>query len=208
MKKLVTLALAAAALGACRGGPSEDPPILLPSKAIDVLLGVTSMDDQPKFKAQEDTTFFPDRRTMRLPPENTLARGSLKLDPAFYRGIGPDGGPLAGFPVEVNQGLLLRGRERYDIFCSPCHDKTGSGDGLVPRRGWIKPPSFHQNYLRAYVPGQFFQVVTNGIRTMPGYAKQIPEQDRWAIVAYLQALQRSQHARAEDVPATERGSLQ
>ena len=203
------LALAAMlALAGCRGGTQDAPPIMVPSKVIDVLMGVTNMDDQPKYKSQEDSSFFPDGRTSRMPPEHTVARGALRADPAFYRGVGADGAPLAGFPVEVNANLVERGRERYDIYCAPCHDQVGAGQGIVPKRGWIPPPSFHQDYLRAYTPGQFFQVITNGIRSMPSYAKQIPEQDRWAIVAYVQALQRSHYAKAAEVPAAQRGNLQ
>ena len=96
---------------------------------------------------------------------------------------------------------------RYDVFCAPCHDRTGSGHGLVPRRGWIPPPNFHTDALRAYTPGQFFSVITHGIRTMPSYAKQIPEGDRWAIASYVQALQRSHYAKLEDVPPAQRAAL-
>jgi len=205
--KLLVASVLLVALAGCRGGTTNEPPILLPNKAVDKLLGVTSMDWQPKVKSQAVSTFYADGRGDRVPPEHTIARGKLRDDPRFYFGKNADGTPLATFPVEVNPALLDRGRERYNIYCAPCHDQVGGGEGLVPKRGWIAPPSFHQPYLREYVPGQFYQIVSNGIRSMPGYARQIPERDRWAIVAWIQVLQRSQFAKASDVPESAQGSL-
>lgn len=210
MRSHLTIALAAtllAGLTGCRGGTSSEPPILLPTKAFEKFIKTTSMDWQPKVKSQAVSTFYADGRGDRVPPDHTIARGKLRDDPAFFFGKNADGTPLERFPVEVNPALLDRGRERYNIYCAPCHDQSGGGQGLVPKRGWIAPPSFHQPYLRAYVPGQFYGIVTNGIRSMPGYAKQIPERDRWAIVAWIQVLQRSQFAKLSEVPENAQGSL-
>ncbi len=208
MRRHSMLILAVLALAGCRGGTSEEPPVLPPPKALDhYILPVTNMNDQPKYTAQGKNDFWPDASDNRLPPENTVARGALKADPAFYRGIGADGQPVTEYPMELTPALLARGQERYDIYCSACHDRTGSGQGLVPKRGWIAPPSFYDQRLLGFGPGQFFQVISQGVRTMPAYAKQIPEADRWAIVAYIQALQTAATASLDDVPAEQRTNL-
>lgn len=200
--------LAVFALAGCRGGTSDKPPVLAPSKIIETeVMPVTNMTYQPKHKSQSASNFWPDGRAARMPPEGTLARGSLKADPAFFRGLDEDGKPLQQYPVEVTTSLVQRGQQRYDVFCAVCHDQLGEGRGLVPTRGWVPPPTFHQERIRQMVPGELFHIVSNGVRTMPGYAKQIPESDRWAIVAYIQALQRSHYAKAEDIPADQRNQL-
>jgi mono/diheme cytochrome c family protein len=112
------------------------------------------------------------------------------------------------FPFPVTAEVLSRGRERFDIFCSPCHDRTGSGDGMIVRRGYKRPPSYHIDRLRDMPAGYFFDVTTNGFGAMSDYRSQIPERDRWAIVAYVRALQLSQHAAIEDVPPSERPKLE
>lgn len=196
------------ALAGCRGGTSTEPPVLPPPKIVDhELVPVTNMNIQPKYKAQSASDFWPDGSASRLPPEGTVARGSLKADDAFYRGLDGEGKPLTTYPVEVNEALVMRGKERYDIYCALCHDQTGSGRGIAPSRGWMTPPTFHQERIREMVPGELFHIVSNGVRTMPGYASQVPEADRWAIVAYLQALQRSHFARLDEVPADQRKHL-
>ncbi|AKU92811.1 c-type cytochrome [Vulgatibacter incomptus] len=199
---------AALALAGCRGGTSTEPPLLVPSKWVDhFFLPVTNMNNQPKAKAQSQSHFWPDGRTARLPPEHTVARDALKADDAFYRGVDSAGKPVAQYPVELSEGLLARGQQRYNIYCAPCHDAVGTGKGIVPTKGWIPPPSFHDERILEFVPGQLFDVISHGVRTMPSYAKQISEGDRWAIVSYIQALQRSHHASLEDVPPELRNNL-
>jgi mono/diheme cytochrome c family protein len=205
VKKLFSAA-ALLLLCACRGDISHEPPALLPPKVIEAILPVSSMNWQPKYHAQGQNEFWEDGRDARTPPEGTVARGQPR-DTPLYTGLGPDGKPLDHYPLAVTLDLTRRGRDRFNIYCGPCHDRTGSGQGLVPKRGWIPPPSFHQPRILAYTPGDFFQVITNGIRTMPSYARQIPPEDRWAIISYVQSLQVSEHATLEDVPAAQRNLL-
>ena len=117
------------------------------------------------------------------------------------------GRPAETFPSPVTRQVLERGQERYNIFCAPCHDRVGNGEGMVVRRGFRPPPSFHMDRLRTVPPGYFFEVITNGFGTMANYAAEVPARDRWAIVAYIRALQLSQQARLVDVPAEERHRL-
>jgi mono/diheme cytochrome c family protein len=182
----------AAALLACRGQTSREPPLWIKH----------GMEFQARYNAYEGNTFYADGRNMRMPPSGTVARGLLKEDDAFYRG-GDSAHPVAKNPLAVNAALLERGRERYDIYCSPCHARTGLGDGMVVQRGFLPPPSFHDARIVALADGQIFQIISGGIRNMPAYAKQIPEADRWAIVAYLRALQRSQRDRCESIVSRE-----
>lgn len=208
MRCLSLLVLAMVALTGCRGGTSEEPPVLPPPKFMDhYLLPVTNMNLQPRYNPQGQNDFWPDEANGRQPPANTVARGALKADSAFYRGVGADGEPVAEYPLQLTEALLDRGQKRYDIYCSACHDRTGAGKGLVPTRGWIPPPSLYDPRILQFTPGQFFQVISQGVRTMPSYAKQIPEADRWAIVAYIQALQTAATASLDDVPAEQRSNL-
>ena len=134
--------------------------------------------------------------------------GSGTLPVVVPRSIGKTGDkPVTAFPFPVTKDDLLRGRERYDIYCSPCHDRTGHGLGMVVRRGFRRPPSFHIDRLRNAEVGYAYDVITNGFGAMPDYASQIPPRDRWAIVAYLRALQRSQYAPLKDVPADKLAEL-
>lgn len=165
------------------------------------------MHDQPKYKAQAGSDFFIDQRAARPLLEGTVARGFERADTLLYTGRA-DGQPAAVFPFAVTPAVMERGRERFDIFCSPCHGRTGAGDGLVVRRGFRRPVSFHEDRLRAMPPGHFFDVMTNGFGAMPDYAQQVPVADRWAIAAYIRALQRSQRATLGDVPPTERSALE
>jgi len=165
------------------------------------------MHDQPKFKPYAKSDFYADQRSARPLVDGTIARGHLNQDTLLVTGK-VDGAPAAVFPFEITQAVMDRGHERYDIFCSPCHSRTGMGDGMIVRRGYRKPPTFHQDRLRQAAPGYVFDVITSGFGAMPDYAAQIPVNDRWAIVAYLRALQRSQQATINDVPAAERARLE
>ena len=164
------------------------------------------MHDQPRFEALEASTFFEDGQSARPMIAGTVARGHLRRDEHFYEG--KSGGALADtFPFPVNRGILTRGRERFDIFCSPCHGRLGTGRGIVVRRGFRSPPSFHIPRLREAPAGHFFDAITNGFGGMASYASRIFPEDRWAIVAYVRALQLSQHATLADVLAEQRSEL-
>lgn len=165
------------------------------------------MHDQPRFKPLRPSTFFEDGRSARPLPPGTVARGQLRADEHFY--TGKTGGVLVTtFPFPVTREVLERGRERYDIFCAPCHDRVGNGEGMVVRRGLRRPPSFQTERLATSPVGHFFDVITNGFGAMADYAAQIPPRDRWAIVGYIRALQLSQRASLADVPEEERRRLQ
>ena len=158
------------------------------------------MHVQPRQNPLSRSDFFADQRSARPPVEGTVARGQLREDTYFYTGkIGNSPGDVMPFPV--TREVLERGRERYNIFCAPCHSRVGDGNGFVPSRGFArKPPSFHIARLQNAPVGYFYDVITNGFGIMPDYASQIPPQDRWDIVAYVRALQLSQNATTADVP--------
>ena len=177
------LLAAATLLSGCRGQTSRKPPIFIQH----------GMEFQPRFNAYEGNKFYADGRNMRTPPAGTIARGLLKDDDTFYHG-GDTLAPVQTNPVPVTAALLERGQERFNIYCSPCHSRTGLGNGMVVQRGFLPPPSLHDPRIVALPDGQIFQVITKGLRNMPSYAKQIPETDRWAIVSYIRALQYSQNA--------------
>ena len=199
MKRLgfVIFALLLAA-GCTRHRPSEKPPIH----------PIPDMDNQPKYEAQESSKFFADGKTMRDLVPGTVARGYLRNDEAYYYGITEDGDTVETMPVTVDLELLKRGQERYDIYCSPCHSRTGDGKGIMIQRGYVPPPTFHDDRIRNFPDGHIFTVINNGIRNMPAYGSQIPVEDRWAIVAYVRALQRAQNATLEDIPPQRREELQ
>jgi len=165
-----------------------------------ILVGCRNdMHDQPRFKPLAKNDFFADMRASRAPVENTVARGQLNEDTYFYTGkIGSNPGDYMPAEVPVNQATLERGRERYDIYCAPCHARMGDGNGMVPQRGYRHPPTLHQDRLRKAPLGYFFDVITNGFGAMPDYAMQVTPEDRWKIVAYIRALQLSQNATAAD----------
>jgi mono/diheme cytochrome c family protein len=165
------------------------------------------MHDQPKYKPLRPSAFFADGRASRPLVEGTVARGHLDDDSGFLTGKAA-GVYLTSLPVALSPELAQRGRERYDVYCSPCHDRTGSGNGMIVQRGFKRPPSLHEERLRQMPPGYFFEAVTQGFGVMPSYAAQIPPADRWAIVAYLGALQLSQYAALADVPPEQRGALE
>ncbi|MCI0348929.1 MAG: cytochrome c [Acidobacteriales bacterium] len=164
------------------------------------------MHDQPKYESLEATTFFPDGRASRPLVPGTVARGQLREDTHLYEGK-VSGKPAETFPFRTDLKMIQRGQERHDIYCSPCHDRVGNGDGMVVRRGFRRPPSYHIDRLRQAAPGYFYDVITNGFGAMQDYAAQIPVRDRWAIVAYIRALQLSQNASLADVPEAEQRNL-
>ena len=156
------------------------------------------MQDMPRFKPLAMNRFYPDLRSARQPVEGTVARGELNEDTYFYTGmVGQNPGDYMPFPV--TQEVLERGRERFNIFCAPCHSRTGDGNGMIPQRGFRHPPSYHEERLRKAPLGYFFYVMTTGFGAMPDYAEQVPPRDRWCIVAYIRALQLSQDATQADL---------
>jgi mono/diheme cytochrome c family protein len=164
------------------------------------------MHDQPRYKAQGTSRFFADGRASRPLVEGTVAQGQLDEDRGFHTGkVGTS--YVREAPVKVTAELLKRGRERYDIYCSVCHDRVGRGRGLIVQRGFRTPPSLHAPRLREQADGYLFEVITKGFGVMPDYAQQIRAADRWAIVAYMRALQLSQNATLADVPEAERARL-
>jgi mono/diheme cytochrome c family protein len=165
------------------------------------------MHDQPKYVPLRQSTFFNDERSARPPVEGTVARGHLHEDELLYTGK-VKGEEAAIFPMRVDAAVMARGQQRFNIYCAPCHGRTGLGDGMVVRRGYRRPPSIHQDRLRSAPAGHFFDVMTNGFGAMPDYAAQIKAEDRWAIVAYIRALQLSEHAAVADVPAADRSRIQ
>lgn len=175
---LALMALGAVGLGGCR----------------------QDMHDQPKYEALEGSRFFGDSAAARKPPENTVARGELREDSIYYAGFTPDDQLVTVIPMEVTRRTLERGRSTFNAFCSPCHDRAGTGRGMIVRRGFPQPPTYHQERLRNAPDGYFFDVMTNGFGRMPSYASQVPVEDRWAVVAYIRALQLSQHAPLDELP--------
>ena len=164
------------------------------------------MHDAPRYEAYEASASFPDGRSSRTPPAGTVARGWLRDDEALYTG------KLAGvvvdqFPFQIGHAELARGQQRFNIYCTPCHGKLGDGQGMVVQRGLRQAASYHNDRLRQEKAGYFYDVITNGFGAMQGYAEQIPVRDRWLIVAYVRALQLSQHASVDDVPADQRAAL-
>lgn len=169
----------------CRGWTSDQPP-LHPNP---------NMDTQLKYKAYRQSDFFADGRAMRPLVEGVVARGKLKEDDHLYQGK-VNGQIAKNLPASMTptKELVERGRDRYNVYCAPCHSQVGDGNGMVGRRLPVKPTTFHSDYMRQQPLGHYFDVITNGIRTMQPYKHQIPEADRWAIALYIQALQLSQSA--------------
>lgn len=158
------------------------------------------MQDQPKYKPLRQSDFFADGRSARPLPENTVARGQERADVAFYTGK-VNNQYVGDFPVKVDEQLVARGQERFNVYCSPCHSRLGDGNGMIVQRGLRRPPSFHEQRLRQAPVGHFYDVITNGFGSMGDYAQQVSVRDRWAIVAYIRALQFSTAATQGDVPA-------
>lgn len=164
------------------------------------------MADQPRYDPLEPSDFFEDGMSARPRIAGTVARGELSGNPFFDTGK-VNGAIGNGFPMPVTLEVVNRGEDRFNIYCSQCHGRVGDGNGMIPSRGYRRPPSFHTETLRNAPTGHLFDVMTNGFGAMPPYGRMIPPQDRWAIAAYIKALQLSQSATVADVPVTERGKL-
>lgn len=164
------------------------------------------MGRQPRYDPLEPSAFFADGMTARPRIEGTVARGELSSDPYFETGK-INGQVGDGFPMPVTEAVMNRGESRFNIFCAQCHGRLGDGNGMIPARGFRRPPSFHTEALRAARAGHFFDVMTNGFASMPPYRTMVPARDRWAIAAYIRALQLSQGATMSDVPAGAQAQL-
>jgi mono/diheme cytochrome c family protein len=188
-----------------RATPSRNPRIHV----------VRDMDFQPKFKAQTQNSFYPDQQAARVPVRGTIAIGELRTDDHLFRGRrGTQWATALPAQIPPTEETMRRGQQRFDIYCAPCHGLTGDGDGMVAQRAtalgqgtWVPPTDVRQDTIRQQPAGQLFNTITHGIRTMPGYGPLLSPRDRWAIVMYLRALQRSQYASIEDVAETGRQQL-
>ena len=181
--------------------------LLVASTALSLAACRRDMQDQPKYKNLRGSAFFDDKRSARPVVEDTVARGFLYADQRFLTGK-DKGQPIASLPVPLTRDLLERGGQRYRIYCTPCHGLTGNGLGVIVQRGYRQPPSFHIDRLREAPVGYFYDVQTRGFGSMMDYAGQIPPSDRWAIAAYIRALQLSQRTTIADVPAAARPALE
>lgn len=191
--------LASLLLVGCRGTQSDNPPIHLN----------LDMDFQPKFGPQEANPLFEDNAAMRTPVPGTVPRGAVRTDAALYEGRTEEGNYVAEMPIAINRAVLERGQDRYDVYCAVCHGKTGAGDGVIMRQdyGYTPASSYHIDRLRTAPDGYLYDVINNGVRNMPAYGQKIPVMDRWAIVAYIRALQRSQNASPGDLPPEQQARL-
>lgn len=191
------LALSSVLLGACSNFPSRQPPIWV----------WWDMKKQDKYKPQAESAFFADGRADRTPIAGTIAQELYRPDRSFSTGIAPDGNYVAQNPLPITKETLLQGQRKFDIYCAPCHDRTGSGRGIVPAKSVWVPGNLHDDRIVNFVDGELYHVITNGRRSMPGYRFQISEKDRWAIVAYVRALQRAWRGTMADVPAELQGRV-
>lgn len=166
-----------------------------------------NMRAQPRYEPLDQSSFFANGQSARPIPPDTVARGQLQTDQARYTGL-VNGTPVAALPVPLTRQLLQRGEERFDIYCAPCHGRAGDGQGMIVQRGFPAPPSFHTDRLRAAPIGHFYDVITNGYGVMYSYADRVSPDDRWAIAAYIRALQLSQHADINDLTPAERSKLE
>lgn len=191
--------LLAGGLTGCRGGVSSKPPIHL----------IDDMDQQRKFQPEEASKFFADGRAMRPLVEGTVAQGHLDEDDAYFRGkVGANYVAKIPAPLVVDAALVRRGQERYNIYCAACHDRSGLGQGLVVKRGYPIAADLTKPRIVEMSDGQLFEVISQGIRNMPGYRKQIPVEDRWAIIAWVRVLNRAGAATIDDVPSDSRNSIE
>ena len=165
------------------------------------------MQNEPKSIPLRESMFFSDGSSARPLVQDTVARGALRDDEAFYTGK-VDGKEVDTLPFPLTKDVLDRGQQRFNIYCTPCHDMEGTGNGMIVRRGYKQPPSYHIDRLRSAPIGHFYDVMTNGFGAMPDYRAQVMPRDRWAIAAYIRALQLSRHATMADVPADQQQKLQ
>jgi len=181
--------------------------MMLTSVAIFAIAGCRQqMADQPHQRPLEPSNFFDDGMASRPVEPGTVARaGKEQNGPRFHSKV--DGKLVDTFPFEVTMEVLARGQERYEIFCSPCHDRLGTGQGMIVRRGFTPARSFHDPRLREAPAGHFFEVMTQGFGQMPSYANQLSEQDRWAVIAYIRALQFSRNVRLDQLPPEDRAKM-
>ena len=189
--------------------PARGPLVLAGTLAVTLLFAAgcrRDMYDQPKYDAYDPSTFFKDGSSSRQQIEGTVARGDLEADTLYHKGK-VDGKDADIFPFEVDREVLELGRERYLIYCSPCHGRAGDGRGMVVRRGFSPPPTFHSEYLRKKPVGHIFGVITHGYGAMYSYAARIPVRHRWAITAYIRAMQYSREASPADLTEDEREEL-
>ncbi len=166
------------------------------------------MHDQPKYKPYAQSSFWPDQRSARPAIDGAVARGKLKTDTRLWKGRAADGTFITEIPMPVTKALLERGQQRFNIYCTPCHGRTGEGEGMIVQRGFKHPPTYHSDRLRQQPPGYIFDVISNGFGSMVSYASRIPMEDRWAITAYVKVLQFSQNATTADVPEADRGRIE
>jgi mono/diheme cytochrome c family protein len=191
-----------------RTDPRHVVRVILAAGAFGALLSACDqpMNTQPKVLPLRESTFFGDGRASRDLVANTIARGKLRDNDALFTGKVNDE-EVTTFPLPVSRELIARGQERFNIFCAPCHARTGDGNGMIVQRGYAQPPSLHEDRLATATLGHFYDVITNGFGRMPDYSTQVPVHDRWAIIAYVRALQLSRRATLEDVPEAERAGL-
>jgi mono/diheme cytochrome c family protein len=193
------IGLVGLSLGACRGEVSHEPPIHLNQ----------NMDQQNRFEMQEANPFFPDGASDRPLPLGVVAYGGAKADDVLYRGKTKEGGWAMtlpdkdedGQPMVLSRAFLQRGKTRFEVYCAPCHDAAGTGQGIVVQRGMFPPPSLNDDRVLAMPIGQLYDAIASGVRNMPSYSAQIPVRDRWAVAAYVRTLQLSKHATLERIPA-------
>jgi mono/diheme cytochrome c family protein len=165
------------------------------------------MTNQPRAKPLSQSEFFANGTSARQPPPNTVPVGEARENVAFYTGL-TNGTYITQLPLKLTSELLNRGREKFDTMCAECHDRTGSGNGMIVQRGFPQPPSFHVDRLRNAPIGHFYDVITNGYGAMYSYATRVDPEDRWAIAAYIRALQLSHNAKPSDLDSSERVKLE
>lgn len=196
MVKIASVILLAGVMTGCANFPSKNPPIWV----------WPDMKAQEKYKSQAASPFFADGRASRRPVQGTIAVGQLKADGPYTTGM-KDGAYVAQNPEPLTPELLARGQEKFNIYCAPCHDRTGSGRGVVAARATWVPGNLHDERIVGLVDGELFHVISNGRRSMPGYRYQVSEADRWAITGYVRALQRAYRGTLDDVPAALKDKL-
>lgn len=188
-----------------RGMRSTQPPLMV----------FPDMDMQSKYKPQAASKFFADGRADRPTPAGTVPRGRstaadpdfLRADDAHYAGKAADGSFVKGFPIEVTETMIRRGQNRYEIYCAPCHGTNGDGQGITKAYGMVATPTYHDDRLRNMAEGELFNTITHGKNTMMPYGDKLTPDERWAVIAYVRALQRAHHAKLDDVPLEKRGEL-